>query len=1574
MESTENTISLLTIRISHPTTSQEIGTGAIYYNPSLQDQVYILTAAHNLYEDGEFEKTKYESLGLEILNPKTNRYTRITYNTDGALINADPSQDLAVLTLQKEVVESILGTVPNLEALKIRGSLTNFAVKGFPQATDGKELVTIYPTWNQAMSGSNRFQIQIHEDYDGYSILGFSGAGVFAQTGDTLYLLGILTRARMEGQGNIAYCEYLDNFNELLQKHFRSPIPFSYIGNHHVSKSFFEKQLLLAIKNLGPRFNEELNFQLPIAHRFSDLAKDAYFKKRLLARFDRWLQDKTYNQTGNKKIADIEDQYSRLLIYGSEKLNSISWQANQSIVLTALLEQIEKLDRSIDAKYSELYQLQRDEMSIQTIKEKKHYTYNPPYQYEINRLRAIEKNNDTFVNELGDVNFDLVNHKCLLLQGDAGCGKSHLFGDIAKSRTERGLPTILLLGQLFKKEEDPWSQVLSQLGLDCNKNQFLQALDLIGQQIGSRVLILLDAINEGAGKKIWPDQLAGFLSEISLYPFIGIAVSVRTTYYESIISDNIKTDASIVKLHHQGFKGNEYEALRKFCDHFELKQPTFPILAPEFSNPLFLQITCRSLSQNGEKVFPKGFQSISTIFSYHLKAISKSLSLKREEYTAALNIAQSAIEALAEQMLKNPDSKAIPFEDASLILEKQFLKYPSLLADLIHENLLIQSSYRDNKTGVTTEVIYFTYERFGDFCMTKQLLSPYLTSEEILSAFLPENPLGKMVEDLFCYQAGMGEVLAILLPEKWDIEVFEICKWAYGSPENHHHDNIAYWVDIAMVESIKWRTVESIDAEKLIAWFGGQYFTMDSHQLFNHVLELAAVEDHPLNNDRTTQRLLTRSMADRDGFLQNFYRRYLISNGKGSASPMRRLIDWAWQPSISEKISDEIARLAGQTLSWALSSTDSSLRDQATKAMVNLLEQRPVALLSVLETFIKVNDPFIAERLYGIAYGCILRTRSIQDVESIAQTVYKQLFDGRNPPENLLLRDYGRNIIEYAIFRKANIDVDINQARPPYKSGVPKDIPSEDDLKAYRIEQKPGAQEKTRIRVYNSIDFNIMRWDFGNKIVDYKFAGFSPVQFTLKREISSFKKTLSKNNRKLIGNLEAFYQIVQLLSMSRPKRIRESLVSLESAERQIEDILIKLKNGLPEGQMERVEKEFIPYFKAIANENKNWSRGDFDTRPIKRWLVKRAHDCGYSMDLHGEYDALVDGYYRSEDVNTIADKYCWIALSEALAKIADNHKYVINEYSGKRFDYLNGPWQMYYRDINAAATTVDYDDEDDEEEEISELTAVAQSPWYKNFPYNHWKTDDAQWIHTIQDLPKPFKLLEQKDENGTSWIYLNFFNIWKEPRPIGKKEIFDGTKEFWYRIEGILYKKTQVKKLRTWFSNARFDGGKIPMSSHASTDIMSREIYWSPCYKQEPLSVWENVEDTTLKIAIASIEAVGELSHDKSGAHRRYHVPCLPIFKGMNLAYGDKDGDLVTPDGILAARYYHRPGLLMRKDLLLDFLDKNGLGIAWCMMGEKNILLDWDPSREFVTRSTLSGHIYIEGGEMKGEYSIVKQS
>ena len=52
---------------------------------------------------------------------------------------------------------------------------------------------------------------------------------------------------------------------------------------------------------------------------------------------------------------------------------------------------------------------------------------------------------------------------------------------------------------------------------------------------------------------------------------------------------------TIPQIEHRGFKGFEKRAALKYLGKQGVSLPAIPFLSPEFSNPLFLKITCKAI-------------------------------------------------------------------------------------------------------------------------------------------------------------------------------------------------------------------------------------------------------------------------------------------------------------------------------------------------------------------------------------------------------------------------------------------------------------------------------------------------------------------------------------------------------------------------------------------------------------------------------------------------------------------------------------------------------------------------------------------------------------------------------------------------------------------------------------------------------------------------------------------------------------------------------------------------------------------------------------------------------------------
>ncbi|HDL6090556.1 TPA: hypothetical protein PXG17_002684, partial [Mannheimia haemolytica] len=160
--------------------------------------------------------------------------------------------------------------------------------------------------------------------------------------------------------------------------------------------------------------------------------------------------------------------------------------------------------------------------------------------------------------------------KVLVLTGQAGSGKSHLLGDFVQKRQNSGKYSLLLLGQDFTEKSNAWNQILSkQLNLNITPEVFLSALDSIGEMQKERVILAIDALNEGEGKSLWNNQLNGLIELVSQYPNIGLVLSVRDSYQDIIFNKlNIKNQDKLCYIKHTGFIDNEFEAIQIFFPYY----------------------------------------------------------------------------------------------------------------------------------------------------------------------------------------------------------------------------------------------------------------------------------------------------------------------------------------------------------------------------------------------------------------------------------------------------------------------------------------------------------------------------------------------------------------------------------------------------------------------------------------------------------------------------------------------------------------------------------------------------------------------------------------------------------------------------------------------------------------------------------------------------------------------------------------------------------------------------------------------------------------------------------------------
>ena len=970
-------ITQLTVELHKDDTSKEkLGTGVLYINREFSGVVYVLTAKHCLLGLGEKGR-----VSLRIYNPDTSTYEYFTPVKQSILYH--PVDDAGIVVFNQRELTLVVSNLPSVFVVDRNVGGDEVVTKGFPMATfdqtneNGESsLAMIRMNYLQEDTTKNVFQLSTNDDYSEDTIVGMSGSGIFIEACEELYINGILIRYTDEERGKVISAQRLTSYNELLEKEYKKKMPLAFLGHHGLGHKTFKNNVDNSVANLGPRYCQKVNVKTGTAKYFDCVAKTPAYFERLKRNIDGWLTEKSYRaRNDSSRIGDLEARLKAIRNDFTSALKELDTSVEAIIEFSDLnkrideyLEELEDVRHKLYSDFSSVY---KDENLRKEI------------EADESRISEISRDLYSFKEDYDDLKINLANNPYMVIKGEAGCGKSHLLGDVASNRIADGLPTVLLLGTDFAGDTYE-ATITSKVGFTGTFQEFLSSFNQIGVQVGSRALLMIDALNEGPQAVLWKDRLSGLIKSLKDYPAIGLVVSVRDTYFNDVIPDGVEDDLKATIIEHKGFKGLEYEAVRQFCLAYELNLPNVPILTPEFCNPLFLKIICDTLEASGEKDFPKGFNGVSALFSQYFNNLDKKFAEKRIDYKYR-NVVSAAVKLLAFPVFE-AEYNLLKMQDADKIIQQHFPGCPYLLADLIDNNVLLKtkSQYSDEKE----DCVVFSYQRISDFIIAREIVAKYQDWELFAENINTDKALRSIFVDNHWSFKGILEAMAILIPEKYAREITDVIRFI---PEEEYERTYYTCLDTiseAQINSLCWRSIESINKEAIRQFLGSSYCSIDSDGWYYKLVELSTIPNHPFNADYFHALMMGLTMPKRDGIFQSFFNGCAGYDDDKCANPLRRLIDWAWSDGVSEKADPESARLAAIMLCWLLSSTYIKHRDEATKALVNLLSEQVDVLIDTLRLFEDVDDMYVYERLYAVAYGVALRTSSRNGLTNLARYVY----------------------------------------------------------------------------------------------------------------------------------------------------------------------------------------------------------------------------------------------------------------------------------------------------------------------------------------------------------------------------------------------------------------------------------------------------------------------------------------------------------------------------------------------------------------------------------------------------------
>ena len=708
-------------------------------------------------------------------------------------------------------------------------------------------------------------------------------------------------------------------------------------------------------------------------------------------------------------------------------------------------------------------------------------------RYEISKLMNAL---DSFENLLKSSATEAAKQGVLILTGEAGQGKTHLFCDTSERAIEVEQPAVVILaGRLTGRQV--WSEVAEQLGLgQVGAEELIGAMEAAGRASGAPFLLLIDALNESAEPTAWQAELPSLFAEFSERPWVSVGVSVRSSYRPIVLPTEVFTD--VPEVEHQGFRGRELQAAERFFNAYGLEHPRIPLLTPEFTNPLFLKLYCEGLQDLGMSAPPVGEAHVTAVFERYLTAKAKRI-VSRLKLDPALRPAESSIDAFT-QALAGDNTDSLEYGKASEIINSfapSLTQWPNTLyGQLLDEGVLTRDVVRYSGADPPVEVVRFTYQRFADYKVGATLLNPLNDDPQLLRRALAVG--GSLTGRLTDAPAGWIEALSVLIPEHFELEFLDL------APQSLVDSSRGQW-EQAFIRSITMRRGSAATPRTRELLDDIIQLSPELEELaLETVLSVATDPQHLLNANALHDRLMKMTMSERDA---SWSKVTYFSFDHGGA--LDRLINWVANGPY-DNCPDDLIELAATTITWTFTSPNRRMRDYTTKALSQLLAVSLSMLPRLIKRFRGVSDPYVVERLAAVSYGAIIcgGSKEPRAAVLVAEEIKRVALSEEQIP-NVLARDSVRGIYEWCVRNQLVEQQKLVEVLPPY-GAEPPDIPRPMAVLKNIYGRRSTQDDDTGWpygEVFDSI-FGLVG-DFGIYVIDSKLSYFTQYPLSSDQPLTS---------------------------------------------------------------------------------------------------------------------------------------------------------------------------------------------------------------------------------------------------------------------------------------------------------------------------------------------------------------------------------------------------------------------------------------------------------------------------------------
>lgn len=582
-----------------------------------------------------------------------------------------------------------------------------------------------------------------------------------------------------------------------------------------------------------------------------------------------------------------------------------------------------------------------------------------------------------------------INKKFLLIQGKAGFGKTHRLCYFSKYHSSLCNVYLIFGGQIENGVGGVVEQICNICGFDA---MGFGDLDAYMKQLNTYAIIIVDAINEGAGVSFWKENLDSLIEEVDRCSNVKLIISVREPFNIREFCGSNPMRFAIKQA--MGFADPE-AAAKHFFGENSIDEKYIHQFIQDFRSPLFLKVFCEGFVN-----IPYRYKDqVNKLWLYllYIKKKNSDVSSKVDE-DPGLNVTGLFLNKIANYSLFyrycNDIEKHIARRYGDSICRGRFWKQ-SLLRVCLEENLLVEQYRR----GVNETLIGFDYEEMGDFLRAYMLFVSKMDSEAVVNWLCSQDDyIQRNKLDGRKFANMIGAFLSIKDPKS---EILQFPAFNNGKLTKYLLNALQYKNGARNAEILK-ILIQSGNSDYV------DYLVEGFNEYGIEIIEILHEE------------LMKLEISRRDLLWTSKVNEAYDLYGK----------EYFWDGRV-DIVTEEDEKKASIIMTWMLCSSYPEARAVLKRKLVSRILKRPDLAMFLLNMFLDCSDDYVTEGLLCAIYGYLLQSRDIKVLSEVAEKVYSTYYsDDSATPENLLIRQWSLKILEFD--KHLNNSSYFDKSRPPY--------------------------------------------------------------------------------------------------------------------------------------------------------------------------------------------------------------------------------------------------------------------------------------------------------------------------------------------------------------------------------------------------------------------------------------------------------------------------------------------------------------------------------------------------------------